>query len=358
MLIDLINSSSVCADIIQLDEPVFSEIARLGGKLSVRREDGYVQVTFPGRTEYLHRFAEHLAHGPLALDQEVHHRNHDPLDNRLCNLQRLSGRAHRREHRRSRSRRSSRRADPHNPLYKPQAPGPVRHLDGVTSSPPTRPAPVSAMRDQVQDVLDRLALQRDALADQIPDLHYTQVQMNLKWRAKETRKLGIKVPRLKLPIGELAFVFLVIIHHGDMAAVSRDAACDPLVASKLRKQPNIANALDTWARTKAIPIVRPPAKDSAKKRLRQEARAIQERFTALEEKFYQTVHSELAPWLESGRELPPSLDLASRTAANTILSAAARHGLTVIKLLEKTWQMLGDHAIDLGNQLLLTQLSN
>lgn len=60
--------------------------------------NGYAYCYEGGRKLYQHRVVWEEAHGPLPSRMHVHHKNHDKLDNRLENLEALTGSEHRREH--------------------------------------------------------------------------------------------------------------------------------------------------------------------------------------------------------------------------------------------------------------------
>lgn len=63
------------------------------------REDGYVRVSRNGKRVYLHRWTmeQHLGR-PLRTDEHVHHRDGDPENNALINLQLTTNREHLRMH--------------------------------------------------------------------------------------------------------------------------------------------------------------------------------------------------------------------------------------------------------------------
>lgn len=112
------------------------------------RPDGYVLVCDPDHPlaqkngyVYEHRKVWFDSHGPIPPNHQIHHKNHDPSDNRLENLECLSNSAHQIEHKstpRSRYRRSRRRVAPRPDL----APGrSTDHPPDPASTPPVQ-APV------------------------------------------------------------------------------------------------------------------------------------------------------------------------------------------------------------------------
>lgn len=61
--------------------------------------NGHWQVKCPdGKFRYEHRVVWEAAHGPIPSNAMIHHKNHDPLDNRLENLEALSRSEHMRTH--------------------------------------------------------------------------------------------------------------------------------------------------------------------------------------------------------------------------------------------------------------------
>lgn len=60
--------------------------ARVGAPAGCRRRDGYIQIVIDGRRYYGHRLAWRFEVGPIPDGMEIDHIDHDPSNNRICNL--------------------------------------------------------------------------------------------------------------------------------------------------------------------------------------------------------------------------------------------------------------------------------
>lgn len=66
-------------------------------------KDGRLRIIIDGKTKSYPRFLWESAYGKLPEDLEIHHKNKNPLDNKLTNLEVLSKKEHRKLHRKIKS---------------------------------------------------------------------------------------------------------------------------------------------------------------------------------------------------------------------------------------------------------------
>lgn len=214
---------------------------------------------------FIHDFTWHFFHPdrPVGADEVVHHEVHR-FDNRIKNLTKLTRSQHATHHNEKRQKHGYRKRFESGGLYRPHQPAPVvNRADLKTAySPPAPTVKVPSFEERLVDVEKQLAARFHGLFKELKHLDsgapIPRASTRSDWRTPDTRRLGLRMPRLQCTPGEGAVVLAAIKHwHAEnlVQAIADELETPVEFINEYWLRVPVSVARERWARHQRLPIV-------------------------------------------------------------------------------------------------------
>ncbi len=214
---------------------------------------------------FIHDFTWHLFHPdrPVGADEVVHHKVHR-LDNRIKNLTKLTRSQHATHHNEKRQKYGFRQRFESGGLYRPQQPTQVMNRQDLKAaySPPAPTVKVPSPRERLAGVEKELAARFQGLFQELKHLDsgtpIPRASTRSDWRAPDTRKLGLRMPRLQCTPSEGAVVLAAIKHWNTenlVQAVADELQTPVEFIREYWGRVTVSVARERWARHQRLPFV-------------------------------------------------------------------------------------------------------
>jgi hypothetical protein len=210
----------------------------------------------------LHVFTWLHFRGPVAPGKVIHHRNHDKLDSRIKNLAVGTRSAHATSHNRKARKFSPRKRQnldgfrfrppqPGQVVSRPELVGTTVKVEKVQPKARTLGQQLFDLEEDLKALHPSVAKGMGHLADQgAPIPRAASVK---EWRKPETRRLGLRMPRMACDEAEACFVLLYIAHGLDIDRVADDIDQPVALLKTLLKRVSVNEAINRWVKYRRIP---------------------------------------------------------------------------------------------------------
>jgi HNH endonuclease len=209
------------------------------------------------RMGYLHDWIWDRAHPerPKRRGEIIHHKDHHPSNARRKNLGIGDRRAHALTHTAKKQKFSPRKKQNLFRWYRP--PQPARVIDrpdilalGMKEEPPKKKEKILSRQQQLRLLERRLEELLPPLEEEMKDrdsgIPIPRSASTREWRNPQTRRLGIRTPRLGCTEAEVALVFLLIKSAYSIEAVSESIYANAGLLQEIRSRPSVDRALTNW----------------------------------------------------------------------------------------------------------------